>query len=113
MFRHGDDLYLVARRDIGGPFGGEGGGDLVAYSTRPKTTALYQIDREAKAVVHLLDLPGCGDTAFPSVRRTGAHTFLLANYTSPLDDPDITWLEGQTSGRGTQLYLMDLEFAAD
>lgn len=116
MFRHGDDLYLVARRDVGGPYdqGLPGTADdnrqryLVDYSTRPKRTALYRIDREQRAVRHVMDLPGVGDTAFASIRRTGAHTFLMANYTSPLDDPDVTWLEGQTSPRGTQIYLMTL-----
>lgn len=119
MFRHGDDIYLVARRDIGGPFD-QGRSDLsfleqkfqylVDYSFRPKRTALYRIDRENYAVEHLFDLPGDGDTAFPSVQQTGEHSFLLANYTSPLDQPDITWLEGQNSARGTQLYLLDLTF---
>lgn len=116
LFRHGQDLYLVARRDIGGPFdqGRPGTVDenrqryLLDYSTRPKRSALYRIDRGRRRVEHLMDLPGVGDTAFASIRRTGAHTFLMANYTSPLDDPDVTWLEGQTSPRGTQLYLMTL-----
>jgi hypothetical protein len=107
LFRHGDDLYLVARRDLGGVFGAEGG-DLVAYSLRPKTTALYRIDRQRRAVEHLRDLPGAGDTAFPAVRRTGPHTFLLANYTSPLDAPDISWLQGQAGP--TQIYLVTLTF---
>ena len=57
-----------------------------------------------------MDLPGVGDTAFPSVQQTGPDTYLIANYTSPLDDPDITWLRGQTSPRGTQIYLLDLTF---
>lgn len=119
MFRHEDEIYLVARRDIGGPFD-QGASDLtfeeqkirylLAYSNRPKTTALYRIDRRRREVVHLLDLPGAGDTAFPSVQQTGPHTFLLANYTSPLDRPEITWLEGQTSERGTQIYLLTIEF---
>ncbi len=91
LFRHGDDLYLVARRDVGGPFGDDEG-LLLPYSNRPKRTALYRIDRDERAVVHLVDLSGAGETAFTSVRRTGAHSFLLANYTSPLDDPDITWI---------------------
>ena len=109
MFRHGDDLYMVARRDIGGPFGPEG--NLYAYSTRPKTTALYQINQDERVVEHVMDLPGAGDTAFPAVRRVDAHTFVMVNYTSPLDDPDITWLEGQTSERGTQIYLTHLRFS--
>ncbi|MFH2008596.1 MAG: hypothetical protein ABI333_18560 [bacterium] len=111
MFRHGDDIYLVARRDIGGPFGPEG--DLMDYSTRPKTTALYQIDKATRTVVRLMDLPGCGDNAFPSVRRTSEHSFLMANYTSPLDEPDISWLAGQTSARGTQLYFLEITFVPE
>lgn len=118
MFRHGDELYLVARRDIGGPYDQGKPGSvqenrteyLVDYSTRPKTTALYRIDTQARRVVHVMDLPGAGDTAFPSIRRTGAHTFLLANYTSPLDDPDISWLDGQVSDRGTRIYFLELSF---
>lgn len=117
MFRHGRELFLVARRDVGGPY--DEGLDTLAfdarsrkyqldYWNRPKRTALYRIDREAKKVVWLFDLPGAGDTAFPSIRRTGAHTFLMANYTSPLDKPDIAWVDGQ---RGeTRLYLQELRF---
>ncbi len=119
MFRHGDDLYLLARRDVGGPY--DRGDDdlslaerrgryLIAYSLRPKRFALYKIDRAARRVVHVMDLPGVGDTSFPSVQQTGPDTYLIANYTSPLDDPDITWLRGQTSPRGTQIYLLTLTF---
>jgi hypothetical protein len=110
MFRHGKDLYMVARRDIGGDFKD---GDLVAYSSRPKTTALYQIDRASEKVVHLMDLPGAGDNAFPAVRRSGPHTFTLVNYTSPLDKPDISWIEGQLSEKGTQIYLTTIRFVAE
>lgn len=111
LFRHGEDLYLVARRDIGGAFGEDEG--LLPYSARPKTTALYRLDRDERRVVHLFDLPGAGDTAFPAVWRTGPHTWRLANYTSPLDEPDISWFQGQTSPRGTQIYLATIEFFED
>ena len=119
MFRHEGEIYLVARRDIGGPYDRRDtdlslaqrrGRYLIDYSLRPKRTALYRIDRTARRVVHVMDLPGVGDTAFPSVRQTGPHSFLLANYTSPLDDPDISWLQGQTSNRGTQIYLATIDF---
>jgi hypothetical protein len=120
MLRHGDDVYLIARRDVGGPFD-QGRDELTlqqkrqayaaAYWGRPKRTALYQIDKGARRVVHLMDLPSAGDTAFPSIRRTGPHTFLVANYTSPLDDPDRTWLEGQSADDGTGIYLIELSFA--
>lgn len=119
MFRHGNDIYLLARRDVGGPY--DAGDDdlslaerrsryLIAYSLRPKRFALYKIDKDARRVVHVMDLPGVGDTSFPSVQQTGPDSYVIANYTSPLDDPDITWLRGQTSPRGTQIYLLDLTF---
>jgi len=119
MFRHGDDIFLVARRDIGGPydmgltglsFDEQKEKYLMSYSLRAKTTALYKIDQAHREVVHLTDLPGAGDTAFASVKRMDAHSYLMVNYTSPLDDPDITWLAGQASNRGTQLYLMTITF---
>ena len=110
LFRHGKDLFLVARRDIGGPFGDDP--TLAEYSMRPKRTALYRLDKAAKKIIHIQDLPGAGDTAFPSVRRTGPHSFLLANYTSPLDKPDATWVAGQLNPKGTQIYLLTLDFVA-
>ena len=110
LFRHGAEIYLVARRDVGGVFGEDD--NILDYSLRPKRTALYRIDQEERRIEHLVDLPGAGDTAFPSVKRTGAHSFMVANYTSPLDDPDISWIDAQISERGTQIYLMDLSFVA-
>ena len=87
--------------------------DIILHQGRlflAKRTAIYKIDRQQKKVVLLQDLPSAGDTAFASVRRTGPHTYLLANYTSPLDDPDASWLKAQASPRGTQIYFMDLTF---
>ncbi len=119
MFRHDSELYMVARRDIGGPydqadpslpFADQQMQNLTAYSGRAKTTALYWINRTAQQVEHLIDLPGAGDTAFPSVVQEGPHTYRVANYTSPLYDPDRTWFEGQVSREGTQLYTMTLRF---
>ena len=111
LFRHEDEIYMVARRDVGGPYGPEG--DILAYSDRPKRSALYRIDRAARSVVHMMDLPGAGDTAFGAIQQLDEHRFLLANYTSPLDEPDITWIEGQTSDRGTQIYLLTLTFTPE
>lgn len=111
LIRHGDEIYLLGRKDIGGPFGEDAG--LLEYSLRPKGFALYRIDQQARDVVHVMDLPGVGDTSFPWAVRTGPHTWLFANYTSPLDDPDISWLEAQTSERGTQIYLATLKFVPE
>lgn len=120
MFRHGNDIFLVARRDVGGPFD-QGRSDLtlaqqrdeyaLTYWRRPKRTALYRIDQTAKRVVHVMDLPGSGDTAFPAIRRLDAHHFLVANYTSPLNDPDRSWFDGQSSPQGTHIYGLVLTFS--
>lgn len=119
MLRHGKDLYLVARRDVGGPFdqlrtdlsfGDQQTFYNAAYWGRPKRTALYQLDKATKQVVWLQDLPSCGDTSFPAIARLDAHRFLIANYTSPLDDLDISWVKGQTQDKGTKIYLTTLEF---
>ncbi len=119
MFRHEGEIWLVARRDVGGPYdqGLEGLSlpderweNLTAYSGRPKRTALYRIDREAREVVHVFDLPSAGDTAFPSVARLDEHRFLVANYTSPVWDADRTWMEGQLADDGTQIYLVEIAF---
>merc|ERR1712037_476778 len=58
--------------------------DLGAYSTRPHGVTLWRMDKLEGTFEKLLDLPGCGDTAFPSIVRISASTFLVANYTSPL-----------------------------
>jgi hypothetical protein len=120
LLRHGDELYLVARRDVGGPFDQMKSGlpfadqqlqYLAAYSGRAKRTALYRLDTTARKVVHLFDLPSAGDTAFPSIVRLDAHRFLISNYTSPLDgDLDRSWWNGQNAPEGTKLYLVELTF---
>lgn len=120
MFRHGDELFLVARRDVGGPFDQQKTGlsfadqqlqYLAAYSGRPKRTALYRLDTAAKKVVHVFDLPSAGDTAFPSIVRLDAHRFLISNYTSPLDgDLERSWWNGQNAPEGTKLYFIELTF---
>jgi hypothetical protein len=122
MFRHGSDLYLVARRDVGAPFD-SGWGFLPAtarrlalwrdYSLRPKRTTLYRLDTGRRAVVPVLDLPSAGDTAFPSIARLGPHEYLIANYSSPVDDPGMSWLAGQVSPRGTGIYLVRLRFVPE
>lgn len=84
MFRHGSELYLVARTDPGGPFWSKDNpllnilpawehhlADLVNYSFRPHGTGLWHLDRNTGQLSLLLELEGCGDTAFPSIIRWG------------------------------------------
>ncbi len=119
MFRHGRDIYVVARRDLGSPIGAR----LTllpttlrklllwpTYSLRPKRTTLYRLDRARHRLVAVADLPSAGDTAFPSIARLGPHAFLIANYTSPLDESEASWFRGQVSARGTRIYFVVLRF---
>ena len=82
MFRHGSDLYLVARTDPGGPFWSHDNPllntlppwehhlvDLVNFSFRQHGTAIWRLDQATGQLEKMLELPGCGDTAFPSIVR--------------------------------------------
>jgi hypothetical protein len=127
MFRHGDELFLVARRDHTSvywdhsldylPFDIEHGLILGSYSTRPHKTSVWRLNKgdpkngiEPKLEL-LIDIPGCGDTAFPSILRIGKHTYLVANYTSPTDlCADWSWIRGQTHPLGTSIYITTFTF---
>jgi len=122
MFTHLNDVYLVARRDLNGPF--DRGNtklsfteqkalNLGEYSLRRHTTALYIINKVTKKVEWIMDLPGCGDTAFPSIIQLGPHKYLIANYSSPLQHTNWSWLKGQTSPEGTQIYFIEMEFVQE
>ena len=119
MFRHGRDIYVLARREVGPAYGSSWAFLPTsvrklflwpAYSLRPKRTALYRLDTERRRLVPLLDLPSAGDTAFPSIVRLDPDTYLVGNYTSPLDSADESWFRGQVSGKGTGIYFVILRF---
>ena len=118
MFRHGKDIYLVARRNRDGnaakapgwlPEGIKRGINLTRYSFTPKTTALYKLNAEAKDFDWVMDLPGCGDTAFPAVVQIDEHSYYILNYTNDLSNPDITWFSGQF--QHTYIYYVKLSFS--
>jgi len=117
MFRHGRDIYLVARRHIGPAFGTRfpsySGGtrkvlEWVSYSLQPKRTALYRLDPVARRFEAVLDLPSAGDTAFPSIVRLSAHEFVVANYSSAFRHRNRSWFWGQLNGTG--IYFVRLRF---
>lgn len=119
MFTHEGEIYLIARRDIDGPFDArmnwlpfeaQRAQNLASYSLRKKRTALYKINTRKQIVEHLLDFPSAGDNAFPSIAQISEHSFLISNYTSPIQHDDWNWLQGQLSTEGTQVYLIKLEF---
>jgi hypothetical protein len=119
MFTYGGEVYLVGRRSLHSvydqawhwlPFTVRKYYNLAKYSLEAHTTALYRVNRETLELEYLLDLPGCGDTAFPSIVRVGKKKFIIANYSSPFKHKEWSWIHGQTSSEGTQVYLIELEF---
>ena len=118
MFRVGEELYLIGRRQLGPhPFGRTDFGapipwqrinNWVTHSLSAKGTGLYHINKKTFAIELVMDLPGHGDTAFPSIYRISEREFLVANYTSRLDRPNRSWIHGQLAP--TEVYLMKLKF---
>lgn len=132
VFRHRQDIYLIARRNVSetghyalnpdAPWSaGESALNLLDYSSRPKRCALWRLDRAALRVQHVLDVPGVGDTCFPSLLFPAGETpggggdgraprqLVLYNYSSPLDDPEAgerSWAEAQK--RETRIYRSEL-----
>ena len=125
MFTHEGEVYLIARTDPKGPFMSNNTlnnfpstvhhlYDLVAYSFRPHGTAIWRLNKAQKTLEWLLDLPGCGDTAFPSIVPLDNHRFMILNYSSPdcNSDEDLSWIVGQLSPNGTVIYALTIEFEA-
>lgn len=117
MFRHGKEIYLIARKQKGAaPFGwAKRHGyawrrilNWMRWALTPKTTALYRMNQDKRGLEHVMDLPGAGDTAYPSIRRVDANTFLFANYTSPLHRKNRKWFVGKLGY--TKIYLQALKF---
>ena len=56
----------------------------------------------------VLDLPSRGDTCFPDHRDLGGGRHEIWNYSSPVDGPDLEWLEGQKAP--TNVYRVTVAF---
>lgn len=81
------------------------------YSLRSHRTSLFRVSQDSNDVELLYDIPGCGDTAFPSIVRVSEHTYIIVNYSNPFElCPDWPWIEGQISSSGSQLYFLLLQF---
>jgi hypothetical protein len=106
LFRHGDGVYLVARRQVA--FGGRY--DLgwrrpspprrtmayhLAYWVTPKRSALWRVGPDDLSLTHVADLPGRGDTSFAAVVPDGPDAVWVYDYSSPLAGRDVPWCVGQ------------------
>ena len=119
VFQHGDAVYLIGRRNLTDT----GHYDLnmddlspkdqtlqyeLDYWQHPKRCSLWRVDEASLSVEFVLDLPSRGDTCFASAIQQSETEWLVYNYSSPVDGPDVSWLEGQQGE--TWIYRMVLEF---
>jgi len=120
MFRHAGTAYVIARRNLAGPFEDEPywvptslhrAWRLARYSLTRKRTCLYNLDAETLRLVPLFDLPGRGDTAYAGIAPLDARRYWVVNYSSDLEGLDWPWLGGQIVG--SSLYEMELAFPVD
>lgn len=118
MFRHGKDFYVIARRNVAGPFNRSipllpgnirRGWYLARYSLTRKRTALYKVDVANRELIPLFDFPSKGDTAYAGYVPIDADDYWVVNYSSPIHGFDWNWLGGQIWG-GSNLYETTLKF---
>ena len=106
VFRHGTQVLLIGRRQVTetgffdleqseGSHKEKTTAYQLEYWRTPKRCALWEIDPNSLEVSWLVDLPSRGDTCFASILPLDAHRYAVYNYTSPLDGPDLAWLDGQ------------------
>lgn len=100
-------VWLVGRRTLGN----DGAYDLgdtdlpmdvralknqYAYWQDPKRCSVWSVDPAARAVTWAADLPSKGDTCFPDSLDDGDDSWIVYNYTSDPEGPDVGWQVGQT-----------------
>jgi hypothetical protein len=115
LFRDGDDVLLVARRqvafrgryDLGWTWPAPPQRTrLLIYWATPKRTALWRVDPESLELTWLTDLPGRGDCCFSALVQNGPGRFTVYDYSSPLDRANRPWFIGQRGS--TVIYEVDL-----
>jgi hypothetical protein len=116
LFKHGKQIFLISRRNLDGP--SERGRvlppklrrsyNLARYSLTRKCTALWLLEPHSKSLVHLMDFPSTGDTAFPGILSLGQGKYWLLNYSSDIAGPRKSWIRGQVGKTyiyGTELSI--------
>jgi hypothetical protein len=78
-----------------------------SYAATTKRCSLWSINTTARTFRWVVDVPGKGDTCYPSLIAQGDHQWLVYNYTSPLRGADMPWGYALTIGK-TLIYRMTL-----
>ncbi|HOX27766.1 MAG TPA: hypothetical protein PLQ76_01285 [bacterium] len=117
MFKHGDEFYVVARRNVAGAFNRNSTllpmpmrakWYLIRYSGTRKRTTLYHLNKKELTLEPMFDFPSRGDTAYAGIVRTGPNKYLLYNYSSDINGFDWSWIGGQLVG--SNIYGTTLTF---
>jgi hypothetical protein len=104
LLASGDDIYLLARRSLAGEMTKAPkwmnprqarNYNLFRYIFSRKVTAIFRYDKVNKTLVHILDFPSTGDTAFPAVASLSQGKFLFMNYSSNILGVKKNWIRGQ------------------
>jgi hypothetical protein len=106
VFRHGSRVWLVGRRNLNDTGNYDLGYDhldarnatlqyQVDYWNHPKRCSLWEVHADTRTVEFVLDLPSRGDTCFASALPMGGDDWIVYNYSSPVDGPDVNWVDGQ------------------
>ena len=119
VFRHGNEVYLIGRRNVTET----GNYDLgladktmdekryeyqIDYWNNPKRCSVWHVDKETLEVALVLDLPSKGDTCFPGLVPKEGGRYLIYNYSSPIDGDDVIWLDGQLHPTGIYRQVLEL-----
>lgn len=121
MLRHGENVFLIARRQVTE----DGRYDLMlddvpeslralqytaGYWTTPKRCAVWRVDPESLSVDWVADLPTNGDTCFASAIPLEGDLWLLYDYRSPLEDERLGWRDAQVGP--TSIYALTMRLPA-
>lgn len=106
LFVWNDEPWLIARRSTAF----DGAYDLapqfvpgaiairinqLLWSATRKRSALFRLDPSGPRLEWVADLPSRGDTSFGAVVIEDDGSLLVADYTSPRDVGDVSWVRGQ------------------
>lgn len=117
VFSHNNRIYLIGRRNLTETGNYDLGLDdlshadqylqnQVDYWINPKRCSLWEVSPDTLEVELLQDLPSRGDTCFASTVQLDPDAYLVFNYSSPIDGPEIGWSEGQNGPTG--IYQLTL-----
>jgi hypothetical protein len=117
VFRHGGEVYLLARRNVTSDGVYDRGGPLrtfnairneLSYITSAKRCALWRVVPSGR-VAFVRDLPSRGDTCFPALVETeDPDQLAVYDYSSAIDGADVPWSVGQR--QRTFIYRHVLQF---